>query len=148
MIYVNEFEFYEEDGYTLAVPFGLEGATFGDGLEDAVLSASDWLYETVSNMLVRGVDVSVGSFGNAPQHGGTVIAVSVNCDLSRVDAVTAAEAARMLGVSSARISQMCEAGTLTSWRDGTRRMIVRDSVNARLEDRPRAGRPRKTALQA
>ncbi|MEG1517762.1 MAG: helix-turn-helix domain-containing protein, partial [Raoultibacter sp.] len=143
-----EFEFYEEDGYTLAVPFNLEGATFGDGLDDAVQSASDWLYETINDMLVRGIKPSLGSFGNEPLHGGKVIAVSVSCDLSRVDAVTAAEAARMLGVSSARVAQMCETNTLTSWRDGTRRMIVRESLNARLAEKPKAGRPRKEALQA
>lgn len=148
MIYVNEFEFYEEGGCTLAVPFGLEGATFGDGLDDAVRSASDWLHETIEDLLVRGVEPSLSSFGNEPSHGGRVIAVSVSCDLSKVDAVTAAEAARMLGVSSARVAQMCDAGTLTSWRDGTRRMIVRESVDARLEERPRAGRPRKEALRA
>ena len=148
MIYVNEFEFYEKDGYTLAVPFCLEGATFGDGLNDAVQSASDWLYETISDMLVRGTKPSLSSFGNKPLHGGKVIAVSVNCDLSKIDAVTAAEAARILGVSSARVAQMCESGALTSWRDGTRRMIVRESINARLAKKPCAGRPRKDALQA
>lgn len=145
MIFVTEFEFYGEDGYMLAVPFCLDGATFGDNLEDAVQSASDWLYETVNGMLVRDIKPTVGSFGNKPLRGGQIIAVSVNCDLSKIDAVTAADAARILGVSSARVAQMCEAGILTSWRDGTRRMIVRDSINARLAEKPTAGRPRKNA---
>lgn len=55
-----------------------------------------------------------GKLRHDPSHGGQVIAVSVNCDLSRADAITAADAARMLGVSTARIAQMCESGQLLS----------------------------------
>ena len=62
--------------------------------------------------------------------------------------MTAADAARMLGVSSARVAQMCERGQLVSWREGSKRMILRDSVLARLEKAPRRGRPRKNAVQA
>lgn len=143
MMYVNEFEFFESDGYITAVPFGMEGGTFGDDLKDAVECAADWLTETVNTALMKGEDPGTGSVGNAPLHGGTVIAVAVDCDLSRVDAVTAAEAARMLGVSSARVAQMCEAGKLESWKDGSRRMVARASVEARMADAPSAGRPRK-----
>ena len=52
----------------------------------------------------------------------------------------------MLGVSSARVAQMCESGKLTSWKDGTRRMVMRSSIEARLEEQPKAGRPRKEKL--
>ena len=63
-------------------------------------------------------------------------------ELSDIPAMTAADAARALGVSTARISQLVSAGLLDSWRDGTRRMVSRASVEARLEDPPRPGRPR------
>ena len=146
MIYIREFEFYESDGCMLACPCDMEGGTFGDSLEDAVQSAADWLRETITDSLVRDEAASGGKLGHAPRFGGRVIAVAVDCDLSRVDAVTAADAARMLGVSTARIAQMCESGRLTSWKQGTRRMVMRSSVEARMAEAPKAGRPRKATM--
>ena len=150
MIYIREFEFFEDDGMIAAVPFGLEGATCGANLEEAVFMAADWLKNTIEYQLIAGQTPESGTFGHEPEHGGRVIAVSVDCDLGRIDAVTAADAARMLGVSSARVAQMCESGRLTSWRDGTRRMVLRDSVKARMAEKPKAGRPKKgaSALEA
>ena len=49
--------------------------------------------------------------------------------------------ARELGVSTARVSQLIKAGLLDSWRDGTKRMVSRSSVEARKEYGPRPGRP-------
>lgn len=147
MIYIREFEFFEDEGMIVAVPFGLEGATCGSDLQDAAQMASDWLKSTIEYELIRGEHPMSGTLGNAPQNGGKVIAIAVDCDLSRVDAVTAADAARILGVSSARVAQMCKQGLLTSWKDGSRRMVLRESVKARLADAPKAGRPSK-ALQA
>ena len=72
-----------------------------------------------------------------------MVVVSVDCDLSRTDAVTAADAARMLGVSSARVAQMCESGKLTSWKEGSRRMVLRQSIEARLAEKPKPGRPKR-----
>lgn len=63
-------------------------------------------------------------------------------ELTDIPAMTAADAARALGVSTARVAQLVSAGLLDSWRDGTRRMVSRASVEARLEDAPKAGRPK------
>ena len=67
--------------------------------------------------------------------------MAVSRELGDIPAMTAADAARELGVSSARVAQLCKAGLLDSWRDGTRRMVSRASVEARKEDVPSAGRP-------
>ena len=53
-------------------------------------------------------------------HNGKVIAIAVNASLGNVDAMTAADAARMLGVSTARVAQMCASGKLASWKDGSK----------------------------
>lgn len=145
MIYVNEFEFFEEDGMICALPFGLEGATCGTTLDDAVLMATDWLYEKVKYELIQGGRPRSSGFGHKPLHGGVVIAVSVNCDPSQFDAVSASEAARLLGVSTARIAQMCGKGLLVSWKEGNQRLILRESIQARLAEQPRPGRPRHRA---
>lgn len=148
MIFIREFEFYESENCMLATPCDMEGGTFGKDLQDAVAMAVDWLEGAAQYALINDKPLEGGKFGHGPVHGGKIIAVSVNCDLNRIDAVTAADAARMLGVSTARVAQMCESGQLTSWRDGTKRMVLRDSVNVRLAQHPKPGRPRKSAALA
>lgn len=148
MIVINEFEFFEEGGMVCALPFGREGGTAGEDLDDAVCMAADWLFETMKQEAIEGVVTADAEFGHKPEHGGIVIAVAVDFELSRVDAVSAAEAARILGVSPARVTQMCESGQLASWKDGSRRMVLRESVDTRLADKPRAGRPRTSTKQA
>ena len=143
MFYLCEFELYEEDGYVIAEPFGLGAGTFGEGREDALESAADYMRVAIEDMLIKGETVPEATLGNPAQHGGMVVVLAVDCSLDRVDAVTAAEAARILNVSRARVTQMCESGRLQSWKDGAKRMVTRDSIKARLEEQPKAGRPRK-----
>lgn len=145
MIYINEFEFFESEGMVCAVPFGLEGGTCGANLEEAVYMAADWLYETVKYDLIHGVRPRCGGFGNEPRQGGKVIAVSVNCDLSQVEAVSSVRAASLLGVSAARVAQMCAKDQLISWKENGRRMILMESIQARMAEAPKPGRPQKKA---
>ena len=143
MIYIREFEFYvDNEGFIVADPCDMQGGTFGETLEDAAESASDWLSETVIDNLAHGRGTEGGKLGHKPKHSGQVIALSVNTDLSRADAVTAAEAAKILGVSTARVAQMCKTGKLTSWKEGSKRLVLRRSIEARLEEKPKPGRPR------
>lgn len=69
-------------------------------------------------------------------------------DLSDVPAVTASEAAEMLGVSTARVAQLCRDGSLNSWRVGSARMVSRDSIRRRLIAKPGAGRPHRASAEA
>ena len=66
--------------------------------------------------------------------------------LGDIPAVTAVDAARMLGVSSARVSQLLNAGLLDSWKDGTKHMMSKASIEARLADAPRVGRPKEAPV--
>ena len=146
MIYIREFEFYKTDGYIAACPCDMEGATFGEDIEDAAACAADWLQETILDDLAHGRITPGGKLNHKPQHNGRIIAIAVDCDLSRANAVTAAEAAKLLGVSTARVAQMCESGKLTSWKQGSHRMIMRSSIEARLAEKPKPGRPQKVAI--
>ena len=148
MICIREFEFYESEGYINAEPLDMDGATFGSDLQDAIESATDWLYHTIIDDLVKGRTSQGGKLGHEPKRGGRIIAISVNVDPARACAMTAADAARALGVSTARVAQMCEKGQLVSWREGSRRMILKDSVLDRLEHAPKPGRPKKEAAEA
>ena len=129
----------------LAVPFGMEGGTFGNDFDDAVESAADWLMETARAAMMRGTELKTGGLGNSPTHGGRVVAIAVDCQLDPSQAVTAADAAKMLGVSTARIAQMCGSGMLASWKSGSKRMVSVASIEARLAARPRSGRPKRKA---
>lgn len=135
MVYVCEFEFWDSpDGNVIASPLTFDGeGTFGTDTTDAVESAADWLCGVVDGHLIDGEPMPPMSFGHEPRHGGRVIAVAVSRELGDIPAMTAADAARELGVSRARVTQLCDAGLLESWRDGTRRMVSRDSVEARKE---------------
>lgn len=135
MVYVCEFEFWESpDHNVIAEPLTFEGeGTFGSDMTDAVESAADWLAGLVDAHLVDGTDMPPMSFGHEPRHGGRVIAVAVSRELDDIPAMTAADAARELGVSRARVTQLCDSGLLESWHDGARRMVSRASVDARKE---------------
>lgn len=93
-----------------------------------------------------GIELPVPDFGHEPRHGGKIIAVAVSRELADIPAVTTADAARMLGVSSARVSQLINAGLLDSWKDGTKRMVSKASIEARLADAPKAGRPKEVPI--
>ncbi len=135
MFYICEFEFFGDgEGSIAAVPpNGWDGATSGESLEDAGESAADWLRRMVDDALINGRDLPSIAFGHEPEHGGRVLAIAVQRELSDIPAMTAADAARALGVSCARVTQLCTAGLLESWQDGTKRMVSRASVDARLE---------------
>lgn len=134
MAYIREFEFVEgEQGYVVAYPFGLEGGTQGADLYDAVDMAADWLRLWALDELMAGREPERGTVGNHPRRGGTVIAVAVGADLADIPAISAADAARELGVSPARVSQLCQVGLLDSWKVGSCRMVSQESVEARKE---------------
>lgn len=122
------------------------GGTLGSDLNDAVESAADYLACMVDNHLIGGIELPASDFGHEPRHGGKIIAVAVSRELAGIPAVTAADAARMLGVSSARVSQLINAGLLDSWKDGTERMVSKASIEARLADTPKAGCPKEVPI--
>ena len=147
MVYVWEFEFFKSGDCICAWPCPpMEGATFGEDFDDAVDSAVDWLEGMVEAHLTDGLELPERRLGHRPENGGQIIAIAVDRSLADIPAMTAADAARALGVSSARVAQLCKAGLLTSWKDGTKRMVSSDSVKARLADVPAPGRPKAVVV--
>ena len=146
MLHVYEFEIFEEDGWFLAFPYDFEGATQGETFKDACEMAADWLQTEIEHREIHGIPLPEATFGNEPENGGKVVIVAVSADKSTVPRVTLAEAARRLGVSRARVTQMVSSGQLESFELDGRTWVTEGSVSARLEERPSAGRPRKTAM--
>ncbi len=145
MFYTYEFEVFESDGLLIAAPYDMDGGSQGENWQDLGDMVADWLRGEINYRLMRGIELPAHTFGNTPRAGGVNIVVSVQAGLDTVEHVTAADAARMLGVSPGRVSQMLSSGQLIGWRDGHSSYVTRDSVEARLDSTPRAGRPRAAA---
>ena len=74
--------------------------------------------------------------------------VAVNADKDTVRKVNASRAAEMLGVTKGRVSQMVKANQLEAFRDGGTVWVTLDSIEARLAEKPKAGRPAKAQATA
>ncbi len=140
---VYEFEIVQDEGWYVASPYDLPGGTQGEDFEDLCLMVADWLKITLEDFDMRDETPPRPTFGNAPRHGGTNMVFAVQAGRETVEKVTASEAARLLGVTPARITQMLASARLIGYRDGRNTYVTMDSVRARLEERPRGGRPRK-----
>ena len=147
MLHVYEFElFIGQDGWIIARPFDFDGATQGADLAEVSAMAADWLKLEIEFRLMDGRDIPEATFGHEPTHeDGRILLVAVEASLDTVPAVTASVAAELLGVSRARVSQMLKAGLLMGFRKGRDSFITRYSVDARLREKPKAGRPKKAA---
>jgi hypothetical protein len=141
MMCIREFEIVPDEGGFIAIPFGMEGATEGDTLEETVGMAADWLQMQALDALLHGYGLPGAGMGNSPREGEAIVAIAVRLDIQDTPAMTAAQTARELGVSTARIAQMCAAGQQASWKVGSTRMVACESVEERLLSTPRPGRP-------
>ena len=144
MRYTYEFELFPCEGWVLATPFDFEGGTQGVDVAEASAMAADWLQGEIRHLLMTNQSLPAPTFGNTPsQPDGRVLIVSVEATLDDIDAVSASEAASMLDVSRARVSQMLKSGQLQGWNVGRSVFVTSASIEARLEERPSPGRPRK-----
>ena len=145
MLHVYEFEVFQDGDVYLAFPFDMAGGTQGETLEGACRMAADWLQTEMEYRAMNNEEIPKATFGNEPVHGGQTLIIAVNASKETVEKVSASDAARMLGVSPGRVTQMINAGLLQAFKDGHKTWVTVDSVNARLESAPKAGRPKKVA---
>lgn len=145
MQYTYEFEMWRGEGQWCIAPFGFDGATQGEDVSDACESAADWLRETILDCMMDGRALPAPKFNNRLQHDGVRVVVSVDVSLDQVARMSAAEAARELGLSRPRITAMVNSGKLDGWREGRNLWVTRASVEARKAEAPKAGRPKRVA---
>lgn len=145
--YTCEFEIFEDEGTWCAMPLGLDGGTQGDSFEEALENAVEWLQIMAEDAEIWGTGFPKPAFGSETRFGGERVVVSVAASRKAIDTVTAAQAARMLGVSRARVSQLVKSRSLEGWVEGRNAYVTRESVVARLsEPKPVGGRPKKSRL--
>lgn len=149
MTHVYEFEmFKDEEGWFLVLPFDMEGGTQGGDFKEACAMAADWLRTEMEHRDMHGIPFPEATFGNEPREGGTVVVVAVDAGKETVPRMTASAAAKVLGVTRGRVSQMLASGKLESFEFEGRKWVSRYSVEARLAEKPRAGRPKKAGKAA
>lgn len=145
MLHVYEFELFKDGDMYLAFPYDMAGGTQGETIEEVCRMAADWLQTEMEYRDMDGEDFPEATFGNKPKHGGQTLIVAVNAGKDTVEKVSASDAARMLGVTPGRVTQMIAAGYLHAFKEGYKTWVTVDSVNARLAEKPKAGRPRKVS---
>ena len=150
MKHVYEFEVFLDEGRYTVWPFDFEcGGTSGATFREACEMAVDWLKTVVEDYAMHDEATPEPTFDNEPRYGGRIITVAIDAGLETIPRMTAAEAARALGVSPSRVSHMIRDGLLESFKYGHNTWVTGYSVEARLRVRPRAGRPkRKPAASA
>lgn len=149
MLHTYEMEIFPEEGGFVAEPFDMPGATEGDTFGEAEMMAADWLKTEMEHRDMNGIPFPSPTFGNTARHpGGRVVCFAVVAGRDTVEKVSASEAARRLNVTPARVTQMLVANQLAGWRDGPRTWVTVDSINARLAEHPRPGRPSRSPKAA
>lgn len=144
MVYVYEFEVFKGEKYLLAFPYDMDGGTQGVDFKEVCEMAGDWLKMEVEHCLMYDLPMPEATFGNKPKHAdGQNIIVVVQLEKENIPRYTFAEAARQLGVTRGRVSQMVDACLLETFELDGRKWVTKYSVDARLAERPKAGRPRK-----
>lgn len=127
----------------IVLPFDMDGGTQGADFAEACKMAADWLKTEMEHRAMRGMPFPEATFGNEPHEGGRTVIVAVEAGKETVPRMTAAAAARELGVTSGRVSQMVKAGQLETFEMDGRAWVTRGSVEARKKEAPTVGRPKK-----
>lgn len=148
MLHVYEFEVIADDGMLLAFPYDMDGGTQGADFKEVCENAADWLQLEMEHRAMHGEPFPESTFDNEPRHGGRNVVVAVNAGIETVPKVLPSEAARMLGVTPGRITQMVDAGQLEAIEDAGRKWITVYSIDARKAEQPKPGRPKKETAMA
>lgn len=135
------FESNELGGYSVWFPDLPECHTDGDNLDDAVNMAAEALELVIESYLENGRPLPDPSIDAPVPSGARELVVSVDVD-SQNRLVTSHEAARMLGVSDARVRQLILKGALLARKQAGVNFVYLRSVLDRLRAAPRSGRPR------
>lgn len=137
-----EFEIFQSDGFYCAAPYDFDGGTQGATFDELCEMVADWLKVTIEDAVLNNKKLPKPTYKNTPRYGGSNVVFSVTAGRETIETVSASEAAKKLGVTPGRISQMLEAKKLEGWRQGRNTYVTVHSLQARLNEKPKAGRPR------
>ncbi len=138
----------DEGGYSVEFP-DLPGCfSFSDTFNEAVAMGADAAKTYVASLLSHKEAAPEPQRRPCPP-GAESVMVFFEADPAYIvegAVVSAAEASRMLKVSPSRITHMLDADVLDGYREGRRTWISVASIEKRLAEAPKAGRPRKAQM--
>lgn len=133
----------EDGGYDTEVPTLPGCVSYGQTYLEAISMAADAAKTYVASLLADGEAVPLETCCE-----GDGVFVCFEVDESYIvhgETVSAAEAARRLGVSPSRVTRMIDAGILDGYRRGRHTCVTVESIERRLALPVKGGRPRASA---
>lgn len=122
----------EPGGWCVVLPDGFGSVVRAASREKVGQKAVDSLKAGVLRRLLTGEPVPEPTYVTEPlRDGSRVLAVTAEVDMQGFR-VTATEAADILGLSNARVTQLLEDGKLIGYREGRNSYVTLDSVKRRL----------------
>lgn len=139
----------KEGGYSTYVP-DLDGCySYGTDFNDAVSMTADAMKCFVGVKLCEGKTLPKPARHACPE-GWESVLVSFEIDEKHnewKECVSAAEAARKLGVTRGRVTRLLSTGQLEGFREWRNTFVTVESVERRLASNPKPGRPRKKVIE-
>lgn len=133
MLYLYEIEIFKDDDYYIAVPFDFEGATEGFSKQECLEMAADLLTSEIQHRLMHGDNLPEPTIDNSPQYEGKIYSLAIDTGISAIPRMLKSEAARTLGISQGRVTQLVKSGKLETFSYQGREYVTKASVDARKE---------------
>gem|GEM_PF-870519 len=133
MLYLYEIEIFKDDDCYIAVPFDFEGATEGFSKQECLEMAADLLTSEIQHRLMHRDNLPEPTIDNNPQYEGEIYSLAIDIGIDAIPRMLKAEAARELGISQGRVSQLIKAGKLETFLYQGKEYVTKASVDARKE---------------
>ncbi|MDR3307745.1 MAG: type II toxin-antitoxin system HicB family antitoxin [Coriobacteriales bacterium] len=149
--FIYEAEFKDDSGgYFVSFPQLPDAFTQGDDFIQATERAAEVLQLVIASSIDTGETLPEPVFkGYCEGTLRTAVSVEVTPDLiERSKCVTVTEAAEMLGVTKGRVAHMLDDGVLQPITFSDTRLVTLASINNRLANPRKAGRPSKSLTTA
>lgn len=133
MLYLYEIEIFKDDDYYIAVPFDFEGATEGSSKQECLEMAADLLTSEIQHRLMHRDNLPKPTIDNSPQYEGKIYSLAIDTGIGAIPRMLKSEAARTLGISQGRVTQLVKSGKLETFSYQGREYVTKASVDARKE---------------
>lgn len=133
MLYLYEIEIFKDDDYYIAVPFDFEVATEGFSKQECLEMAADLLTSEIQHRLMHRDNLPEPTIDNSPQYDGKIYSLAIDTGIGAIPRMLKSEAARTLGISQGRVTQLVKSGKLETFSYQGREYVTKASVDARKE---------------
>ena len=133
MLYLYEVEIFKDGDFYIAVPFDFEGATEGFSKQECLEMAADLLTSEIQHRLMHRDNLPEPTIDNSPQYEGKIYSLAIDTGIGAIPRMLKSEAARSLGISQGRVTQLVKSGKLETFSYQGREYVTKASVDARKE---------------